>query len=211
MRITKHEHACLVVEKDGRRIVVDPGNFTAPLVGLESVDAIVITHEHPDHWTADHLGALQAANPDARLFGPAGVATAAGDFDITAVSEGDEVSVGAFRLAFFGRDHAVIHSSLPVVNNVGVLIDDSLYYPGDSYTVPPVTVTTLAAPAGAPWLKIGDAMDFVLAVAPKHAFPTHQMGLSPIGQGMANARLKAVTEQGGGEYHVLEPGESLEV
>lgn len=211
MRITKHEHACLVVEKNGSRIVVDPGSFTQPLEGLDSVVAVVITHEHPDHWKAEHLNRLLAANPDARLFGPAGVVAAAAGFDITEVAEGDEITVGEFGLKFFGRDHAIIHSSIPVVNNVGVLIDDTLYYPGDSYTVPPVPVNTLAAPAGAPWLKIGEAMDFVLAVAPKHAFPTHQMMLSPIGQGMANARLTAVTEQGGGEFHALEPGDSFEV
>ena len=64
---------------------------------------------------------------------------------------------------------------------------------------------------GAPWLKIGDAMDFVLAVKPKRAFAVHEMTLSVAGKGMGNDRLRWATEQGGGEYTPLEPGESLDI
>ena len=105
-----------------------------------------------------------------RIFGPAGVAAAAGELPVTVVKAGDEIKVGPFTLRFFGEKHAVIHESIPVVDNVGVLVNGSVYYGGDSYTVPEgVEVDVLAAPAGAPWLKIGDVMDYVLAVKPRHA------------------------------------------
>ena len=108
--------------------------------------------------------------------------------------------------------HEVIHSSIPVIENVGVLINDALYYPGDSYAVPEgVAVDTLAAPLGAPWLRIGDAMDYVLAVKPRRAFGTHDMTLSVIGKNMHRQRLQWATEQGGGEFLPLEPGESLDL
>lgn len=211
MRVTKHEHACLVVEKGGQKLVIDPGNFTVTLGGIDDVVGIVITHEHADHWTPQQLERLLETNADARIFAPAGVVTAASDFDVTEVADGDTIEVGEFTLAFFGRDHEVIHRSIPIVNNVGVLVDGTLYYPGDSYTIPPVPVHTLAAPSAAPWLRISDAIDFVAAVAPKHVFPTHQIVLSRIGQDMMYARLKATTEAGGGEFHPLEPGESLDI
>jgi len=144
--------------------------------------------------------------------GLARVAAAATDFDITVVKDGDTREVEPFTLRFFGEKHAVIHSSVPVVDNVGVLINDALYYPGDSFTVPEgVEVDTLAAPAGAPWLKIGEAIDFVLAVKPRRAFGTHEMVLSVAGKSLANARLQWATEQGGGEFVPLEPGESLDL
>jgi len=66
-------------------------------------------------------------------------------------------------------------------------------------------------PSGAPWLKIGEAIDYVIALAPKRAFPTHDMTLSVAGKQLANARLENATQQGGGTYSVLEPGESIEV
>jgi hypothetical protein len=92
-----------------------------------------------------------------------------------------------------------------------VLVDGNLYYAGDSYTLPGVPVETLAAPIGAPWLKIGEAMDYVLAVAPRRSFTVHEMVLSQVGKTMTRARIEAVTTQGGGEFFVLEPGESLDL
>ena len=211
MKLTKHEHACMTIEKGGAVVLIDPGSFTMPLSDLDGVVAIVITHEHMDHWTADQLERLLDRNKDARIFGPAGVAAAAADFTVEVVKDGDAIEVDPFSLRFFGEKHAVIHESIPLVDNVGVLIDDNVYYGGDSYTVPDATVVTLAVPIGAPWLKIGDAMDYVLAVKPRHSVPVHEAVLSQIGKTMAHGRIEAVTVQGGGEFHALEPGESLEV
>jgi len=211
MKLTKFEHSCLVVEKAGSRLVIDPGSFTLPLADLDGVVAIVITHEHADHWTPEHLERILDRNPDARILGPAGVAAAAKDFTVETVAGGDTVEVEPFSLRFFGEKHAVIHSSIPVVDNVGVMVDEKLYYGGDSYTVPDVPVEVLAAPIGAPWLKIGEAMDYVLEVKPRRAFPIHEAVLSQIGKTMTQARIEAVTQQGGGEFFVLEPGESLEL
>lgn len=212
MRVTKHEHATLRLDESGESLIIDPGSFTTPLDELSSVVAVVLTHEHPDHWTPEHLDRILRAAPATPIFAPAGVAAAAGDYEITVVSPGDTVTAGRFTLRFFGGDHAVIHSSLPLVQNVGVLVNDVLYYPGDSYAVPEgVEVDTLAAPAGAPWLKIGEAMDFVLAVKPRRAFGVHDMTLSVIGRGMHRQRLKWATEQDGGEFFELDPGDALDL
>lgn len=212
MRATKHEHACLILESAGKTLVIDPGAFTTALIGLNEVVAVVITHEHRDHWTADQLNHILDRNPGVKIYGPEGVAIAASDFDVTVVRDGDVVDADPFALRFFGDKHAVIHSSIPIVDNVGVLVNDALYYPGDSFTVPEgVEVNTLAAPVGAPWLKIGDAIDFVLAVRPRRAFATHEMVLSTVGKGMGGERLKWAVEQGGGEYVALEPGDSLDL
>lgn len=210
MRVTKREHACLVVDIDGQRLVIDPGNQTGPLQ-VSDVRAIVITHEHPDHWDAEHLTALRAQNPGAPIYGPEGVARAAEGFDVTAVGAGERVTAGPFRLRFFGGEHAVIHESVPMVDNLGVLVNERLYHPGDSYARPDVPVELLAAPAGAPWLRIGDVIDFVLAVAPKHTIAVHEAPLSEFGLGMAHQRIEWAAQQGGGEHHRLAAGETLDI
>ena len=214
MRITKLEHAALVLDESGRKLVIDPGSLTTPVVDLRDVDGVVVTHEHADHWTPDQLRRLRQTNPGVPIVGPAGVAAAPGaaEFDVQVVQAGDEVTLGQFRLRFFGGRHAVIHSSIPVVDNLGVLVNDRLYYPGDSFTVPEgVEVDTLAVPAGAPWLKVGEVIDFVAAVHPRRSFPTHYGVLSAAGLSMVNDRITAVMEANGGQHHTLAPDQTLDI
>lgn len=212
MRLTKHEHAALRIEEAGETLLIDPGVYTLPLDGLRHVVGVVLTHEHPDHWTSAHLDRILSSAPGVPVYAPEGVANAASGHAITVVHPGDTVTVGGFTLTFFGGAHEVIHPSLPEIDNVGVLVNERLYYPGDSYAVPEgVAVDTLAAPLGAPWLRIRDAMDFVLAVAPRRAFGTHDMTLSEIGRGMHRARLQWATEQNGGEFFALGPGDTLDI
>lgn len=208
--MTKREHACIILDEEGSQLVIDPGNQTGPILARGLV-GIVITHEHADHWDAPHLEALRAARPSVPIFAPAGVAAAAEGFDITVVEAGERVNAGPFRLRFVGGTHAEIHRSIPLVDNLGVLVNERFYYPGDSFTTPGVPVALLATPAGAPWLKIGEVMDFVAEVAPRATFAVHDAPLSPMGLAMAHARIEGAVRQGGGEHHRLEPGDSVEV
>lgn len=207
MIVTKREHACLTVEHDGATLVIDPGSFTAPFP-VENLAVVVVTHEHADHVTPEHLDRLLAGGP-VPLFAPAGVAAAHPDYPWQIVAAGDERVVGPFTLAFSGGQHAVIHRSIPVIDNVGVMVNARLYYPGDSFTVPDAPVEVLAVPASAPWLKIGDVMDYVDTVRPSRSFPTHERVNSDAGNAMANARIRLVTEQHGGEFVPLVAGETL--
>ena len=212
MQVTKHEHAALVLTEAGHTLVIDPGVFTSPLEELTGLVGVVITHEHPDHWTPEHLTRFEKAHPGVPIYGPEGVRKAAAGFDVTVVRPGDSLDLGPFHLEFFGGKHAVIHESIPVVDNVGVLVNDAFYYPGDSYTVPKgAHVALLAAPVGAPWLKISEAMDYVLDVKPARAFATHDMTLSVAGKQMGDARLTWAVEQHGGSFVDLGPGDSTEV
>ncbi|MGV8912001.1 MAG: MBL fold metallo-hydrolase [Rhodoglobus sp.] len=209
MNVTKYEHACLVLEHENQRLVIDPGGFTAPLPPLANVTAIVITHEHPDHWTSEQLARIREHNPDAPIFGPAGVAAAANEWNVSTVVNGASETAGVWTLEFFGGKHAVIHESIPVIDNLGVLVNGEFWYAGDSFTVPPKTVVSAAIPAGAPWLKISEVMDYVAELAPNRAFQTHDAVLSDKGLGLSSARITGVMAGYGGEFTVLQPGESL--
>ncbi|CAN5240384.1 MBL fold metallo-hydrolase [soil metagenome] len=211
MKLTKYEHACMVITKGDSSLVIDPGGYTTPLTDLDGVVGIVVTHEHADHWTAEQLKRILDRNKNARIFGPAGVAAAAADFTVETVAAGDVIDLDPFTLKFFGEKHAVIHSSIPVVDNVGVLVDDTFYYGGDSYTLPGVEVGTLAVPVGAPWLKIGDVIDYVEAIKPRKSIPVHEAPLSVIGKSMANDRVQSATERNGGEFFPLEVQGSLDL
>lgn len=204
MKLTKYDHACFTVEKDHQMLVVDPGNFSTDYLPSNNVVGIVITHEHADHYDPEQVAAIIDKNPEAVIIGHEDVVSKVEAFKTQTVAAGDKLKLGLFDLEFFGGTHAVIHRSIPVIANLGVMINDLLYYPGDSFTLPGRAVDTLAIPAGAPWLKIGDAIDFLELVKPRFAFPTHDAVLSDIGKGLADKLLTAAAEQNGTDYKRLD-------
>ena len=54
MRLTKFGHACIRIEHDGHTVVIDPGGFTEP-EAVDGADAVLITHQHPDHYDVANL------------------------------------------------------------------------------------------------------------------------------------------------------------
>jgi L-ascorbate metabolism protein UlaG (beta-lactamase superfamily) len=211
MKITKHGHACLELELAGKKALIDPGFYTEDVSVLTAVVALVITHSHDDHCFESQVAGIAKTNPGIKIFGTSEVAAKLAGFDVTTVYHGDFYEVEGFSFEFFGDMHQIIHESIPLIQNTGVMVNNQLYYPGDSYTTPETPVEILACPTSAPWLKIGDVMDFVAAVKPKQSFPTHNALLSDLGHDLNNGRVKLVTEQFGGKFTYLKVGESLEV
>ncbi|MEO3888091.1 MBL fold metallo-hydrolase [Nonomuraea sp. B5E05] len=64
MKVTKFTHACVRVEHEGRRLVIDPGTWSEPSA-LDGADAVLVTHEHGAH--ADVLRLLGAG---VRVYAP---------------------------------------------------------------------------------------------------------------------------------------------
>lgn len=211
MKVTKLEHATLVLEQNGETLILDPGFYTRPMDGFKNVVGIVITHNHDDHVHEDQIDRILKDNPNAVILGTAEVANRLGNRNATAVHHGDFHQLGSFTAEFFGDMHIEIHRSIPLIQNCGVMINDTLYYPGDSYTKPDRNVKLLGCPASAPWLKIGDVMDFITEVKPESVFPTHNIHLSDQGNQLNNNRIKQVTEENGGNFTYLLPGESLSI
>lgn len=211
MKVTKLEHATLVLEKDGKTLILDPGFYTRPMDEYQNVVAIVITHNHDDHVHEDQIARIVKDNPDVVILGTKEVADRLSSFGAKPVYHGDFHQLGPFTAEFFGDLHIEIHRSIPLIQNCGVMINDVLYYPGDSYTQPDRTVKYLACPSSGPWLKIGDVMDFASAVKPEHCFPTHNIHLSEPGHQLYNSRIKQITEERGGTFSYHLPGESFEL
>jgi L-ascorbate metabolism protein UlaG (beta-lactamase superfamily) len=185
MELTKHTHACVTFDKGGSRLLLDPGTLTPNAAELAAgAGTILITHEHFDHFDEAAIAAALEARPELRVYGPAAVVDRwqARPGQVTAVAEGDRFDAGGFDVAVFGGLHASIHQDIPQVANVGYLVDERVYHPGDSYYVPPAPVATLLVPTSGPWTKFGEAVDFVRAVSPEGAVQIHEIMLSEIGQ-----------------------------
>ncbi len=203
MKLTKYKHACFTLEKEGQVLVVDPGNWSTDFVVPNNIMAVVITHEHADHFFPETLAEIYDKNPDSLLVAHPSITEKMPDHKNNAVKSGDTVSVGPFSLEFFGGEHAVIHPSIPIIANLGVMIDNTLYYPGDSFTNPERPVEVLALPVSAPWMKISEAMDYVSTVKAKFVFPTHDAILSDEGKSPPDRMIPGFVEQYGGTYQRL--------
>lgn len=218
MQCFRLSHAGLVLEHDGASLLIDPGDFSseselgAALASAAPVAAVVITHEHRDHWTPEHLATIRTAAPDAPILttrataeslsaGGGGDGPGAGSLggEVIPVRENDRIAAGPFVLDFYGRRHEVLHSSIPVIENVGVRVNGAFAWGGDSLARPPFPADVLGVPIGSPWSSLAQVMDFVLTAAPQRAFLTHDGMLSERGLGLFAQRVRWCLEQYGGE------------
>ena len=198
MRITKYTHACVRLELDGRVLVIDPGTWSEP-EALIGADAVLVTHEHADH--IDVLGLTGLGVP---VYAPA-------DADIPqletiGVSSGIEFTAAGFRVRAVGGRHAFIYDGEPDCANLGYVVDEAVYHPGDALYVPEQPVETLLVPAQGSWMKMAEAIDFIKAIEPQRTFPIHDAQLNDRGLNSVNAWLGESTDSG---YRYLAPGESL--
>ncbi|HZF89145.1 MBL fold metallo-hydrolase [Streptomyces sp.] len=198
MRITKYTHACVRLEQDGRVLVIDPGTWSEP-DALDGADAVLVTHEH-----ADHIDVLRLAGLGVPVHAPAEADIPR--LEVDRVSAGQEFEAAGFRIRAVGGRHAFIYGGQPDCANLGYLVDDAVYHPGDSLHVPEQPVETLLVPVHGSWVKTAEMIDFVKAVAPHRAFAIHDAQLNERGLGSVNGWLAQETDHG---YRFLAPGESL--
>jgi L-ascorbate metabolism protein UlaG (beta-lactamase superfamily) len=211
MRIFKHGHACVRLETGSHRVVVDPGVFTS-LEAVEGATAVLVTHEHADHWTPDHLRAthapiftIEAVAQQIREQAPDVVER------VSVVTPGQVLDVGV-RVEVVGEKHAVIHPELPHFDNSGYFVtveDTTVFHPGDALTVPPTTPDLLLLPVSAPWLKVSECIDYARDVGAPRSLAIHDAVYSEAGLGIVDthvARFLAPREQ---EYVRLGAGQEL--
>lgn len=139
--------AGLLIEHRDTRVWCDagPGTFVAMPVDPDMVDAIVISHQHPDHcadlFTAFHSWTYR---PEPREGVPVYAPQAVWDrvagfldkgqgsvldrtFDFNPVGTGDRVTVGNLEVEF-----TEMHHSVPTVGSRWGAVNRSLFYTGDT-------------------------------------------------------------------------------
>lgn len=181
MNVVHLGHACVLVETETARFLIDPGTLASGFEDLRDLDAVFVTHQHPDHLDLGRLQRLLAANPGVQLIVDPGSASLLPGVGLTArvVSPGERVLVAGSTVDVVGGTHALVHVDVPVVPNGALVIDDgAVFHPGDSFFVPAQQIDVLFLPTSGPWLKLGEAVDYLRAVAPRVAVPIHEGALA---------------------------------
>ncbi|MCX4735761.1 MBL fold metallo-hydrolase [Streptomyces sp. NBC_01363] len=207
LTLTKKTHSCIRLEKGGRTLVIDPGGFSEQDAAV-GADAMLVTHEHPDHFDEGRLRAGMEADPAAEIWTLRSVAdrlAAAFPGRVHTVGHGDTFTAAGFDVQVHGELHAVIHPDIPRITNIGFLVDGSLFHPGDALTVPDRPVDTLLLPVMAPWNKISEVIDYVREVKPRRAIDIHDALLTDLARPIYDNQIGSL---GGADHGRLAPGES---
>lgn len=213
MRLTKFTHACVRVEDGDASIVLDPGTFSEVDEALDGVDAVLVTHEHVDHVDVGRLLAVARRRPSLRVWSPPSLAEPLADLGdrLTTVGPGESFEAGGLAVRTFGGQHAVVHPSIPVIANVGYLVAGQVFHPGDSFTVPTVPVDTLLLPISAPWCKVAEVVDYLVAVRPRQATQVHDVVLSDAGRALTTGLVTSFAERYEVGFRALDVRGELEV
>lgn len=211
MVITKLGHCCLLIEIDGINLLTDPGAWTELPEDIGGIQAVLITHEHTDHFHVPSLQKVLAANPKAPVYANQAVGALLQQENIAYVpfEHGQKEQLSGVEIAGFGQEHASIYSSIPKVVNTGFMVAGRFFYPGDAFFVPGVPVEILALPVVGPWMKMSEALDYAQEVRPKIALAVHD-GMLAI-PGPFHAVPQAILPKLGIDFRPLLVGQTVAV
>lgn len=173
MKITKYTHSCLLVEANGKRILIDPGQFTFEAGDLNDnvltgVDYCAITHDHFDHFHEPALKRLIALSPNVVFKAGPEVVEKFKTIGIVADGANDEL------ISLEVGEHAHLWEGLPVIENTKVTIAGKLLHVGDSMDAKSAS-EILAVPIFGPWQNgtVTDAVNLIKNLKPKYVIPVH--------------------------------------
>lgn len=208
MKISKHVHSCLLVEDEGKTFLFDPGNYTyeenALNIGsINSLDYLLITHEHPDHFYLPLVKEIVNKFPQIKIFSNSSVVEILAKERIVASSKGDNI------VSIEEVLHEKIFSGNPP-KNVLITINKKLADPGDSHhfqTSSPI----LALPVQAPWGSTTQAVEIAKNLKPQIIIPIHDWHWSEKARQAMYKRLEEYFKGIGTKFIGLETGYVVEV
>lgn len=213
IKLTKYKHACALIEVDQNAVVLDPGIFSDDFKPKSNINAIVISHVHSDHFDENKILAITNLNPNATIFTTQQVAEKLPpSLNIETPHNGQEFTIDKLKLNFLEIPHAIIHKSLPKIQNIGVIINDCIYYGGDSLKASPRPMAFTLIPVSAPWLKASEVIDLINNTPINSTIiPTHDDILSANGKDIIDSLISNTKTNQVGNYKRLLSGESIDI
>ncbi len=156
MIIKKYLHSCLLLEEDGKRLLIDPGMFSfiegkLTPEDIGPVDVILFTHKHPDHYDPEALKAIIGSSrlrsnntilrpSEARGEVPIivthteiGALLEKEGLPFEAIAAGETKTIAGFTIQALAAAHGPIPAEPP--HNLAYLINGKVLHPGDSLDV----------------------------------------------------------------------------
>jgi len=141
MKITRFAQSCILIETNGKRILIDPGylQYKESYLNNEwsNIDILLITHKHRDHCHADAINKI-AKNPKTKFFTTREVADAYPEFSPNIVKVGDILNFDDIKIEVVKAVHGYIphfKGGKEINENAGFIVDngvDRVYQTSDT-------------------------------------------------------------------------------
>lgn len=204
MKIIKYPQSNFLVEADGSRILIDPGILTFKKFKPQdfgSLDAIFVSHQHPDHLEIDSLKFW--SDQGIKIYGNSDVVTLLSKESIKTkeLTAGKEIKIGGFNIDPVDLPHfknlwcnkcndkvtpdtinndkkCKLHpkeepKKIDGPPNTGFIINELFFHPGDGMKVEDLSVKSASIPIGGPTVDYEMAWDFVDSLKAQAIIPMH--------------------------------------
>lgn len=208
MKISKHIHSCLLVEDQGKVVLIDPGTYSVAsdaitLDMISQLDYLLITHEHQDHFDLAFVKQLVEKFPDLKIITTPSIVEQLAKEGITATDKGDE------HVTVTPVPHEKIWMG-PVPQNILFTLFGRLAHPGDSHTFI-TNAEILALPVTAPWGSTTKAVEIAEALKPTTIIPIHDWHWRDEARQQIYQWIKGYLQPKGIDFKTVESGETIEV
>ena len=188
-------------------MVIDPGMHfleTHQIDELEGVEAVLYTHQHPDHYEPKSAEALLAKG--VQVVANASTAELIGAEKVTVVDDGDTFTAAGFGVVARELPHCLLPDGSEGPQNTGYVIDSVFFDPGDGKDIDNLQVANMALPITGPDISMLDAFNFAEKLGVKVAIPVHYRWM-----GADADTYKQFAKSRPFEVRVLADGESTEI
>ncbi len=172
MKITKFVHSCVLLEHEGKAILLNPGIYSwqsglVDVKQLPTLTAVVATHKHGDHLAEPFVRAIVEQQPNVQWIAPADTHSTLKEWGAMNITDKSTEDVEVVAIP-----HAKVEPFGVPVENILVHCFGSVTDPGDTHDFSD-TKDILLLPVQAPWGTTIRAFELGLELKPKYIVPIH--------------------------------------
>lgn len=174
MKVTKYPQSCLILEENGKRLVIDPGSLVSAKYqaqDLGTVDAILITHEHPDHADPHLVQAM--AMSGVPVVANRSAANVLGEIVTKVVNDNEKFEVADMQITARELPHCLMADGSPGPQNTGYVVNSAFFHAGDGVYLEGLQVAAAAIPLAGPDISPKDVFDFIKQLGCQTVVPIH--------------------------------------
>ena len=175
MKISKYIHSCLLIEDQGKTILVDPGKYTyrehaLNLKEIDKLDFLLITHKHGDHMSIPFIKEIIHTFPTVTLISNKNVKETLREENIAVATEGN-----AYIKLETLKHESSFDKGTP--ENTIFTLFERFIHPGDNIEYKNLAeIMALPVDCGM-WGKVTVAVERLANLQPKYILPIHDYRL----------------------------------